>query len=107
MWLWLIAAIVSEVTATVALRMTDGFTKWGPVVIVIVGYVFSFYALAQALSRGMPLGPAYAIWSAVGITAISVLGIWLFSEKLSLVQVAGLAIIIGGIVVVQVGGQSG
>lgn len=107
MWLWLILAIVSEVTGTVALRMTDGFTKWLPVSIVVVGYVFSFYALSQALNRGMPLGSAYAIWSAVGIAAISVLGIWLFSERLTVAQIAGLAVIVAGIVLVEMGGEHG
>ena len=106
MWWWLGAAIVCEVGGTVALRLTDGFTRYLPVTIMVIGYTLSLYALSQALSRGMALGTAYAIWSAIGIAAITVLGNWLFNDSLSTRQIAGLGIIAVGIVVLQLGGAA-
>ena len=103
MWWWLTAAIVCEVCGTLALRSSDGFTRWGPIAIVVIAYSLSFYALSQALARGIALGSAYAIWSAVGIAAIAVLGIWIFDDSLSGQQLLGLGIIVVGIVVLQLG----
>jgi small multidrug resistance pump len=103
MWLWLGIAIVSEVCGTLALRVSDGFTRALPVACVLVGYVIAFYALSQALARGMSLGAAYAIWAGAGTAAIAVLGIWLFDDVLTTVQAAGLALIVVGIVVAQWG----
>jgi len=103
MWWWLTAAIVCEVCGTLALRSSDGFTRWGPIAIVVIAYSLSFYALSQALARGIALGSAYAIWSAVGIAAIAVLGIWIFGDSLSGQQLLGLGIIVVGIVVLQLG----
>ena len=103
MWWWLTIGIVCEVCGTLALRASDGFTRWGPVAIVLIAYSLSFYALSQALVRGIALGSAYAIWSAVGIAAIAVLGIWIFDDSLSGQQLVGLGIIIVGIVVLQLG----
>ena len=103
MWWWLTAAIVCEVCGTLALRSSDGFTRPGPVAIVVIAYSLSFYALSQALARGIALGSAYAIWSAVGIAAITVLGIWIFDDSLTAQQLVGLGIIVVGIVVLQLG----
>jgi small multidrug resistance pump len=103
MWWWLTAAIVCEVCGTLALRSSDGFTRSGPIAIVVIAYSLSFYALSQALVRGIALGSAYAIWSAVGIAAIAVLGIWIFDDSMSGQQLIGLGIIVVGIVVLQLG----
>lgn len=104
MWVWLALAIGSEVAATLSLRASEGFTRLLPSVVVVVGYGFAFYALSQTLVRGMHLGQAYAVWSGLGVSLIALLGIAIFDEPLSAVQFLGLALVIGGIACLELGG---
>ncbi len=99
--LWLAAAIVCEVIATSALKVSNGLQNWRPAVLVVVGYVCAFYALAQAL-RSIPVGVAYAIWSGAGIVMVSLIGYWLFKQRLSWGELCGIALIGAGVVVLQV-----
>ena len=98
--LWLSAAILCEVIATSALKVSDGFQHWRPAVLVVVGYVCAFYALAQAL-RSIPVGVAYAIWSGVGIVMVSLIGFWLFKQRLSMGELFGITLIGTGVLVLQ------
>ncbi|GAA1539552.1 DMT family transporter [Nocardioides humi] len=107
MWWWLLAAIASEVVATLSLRASDGFTRLGPSVVVVVGYVAAFYFLSQALVRGMQLGTAYAVWSGLGVAAIAVLGLVVFGESLTMVQVGGLGFVVVGVVLLELGARHG
>ena len=94
---WLALAIGSEIVATVSLKLSDGFTKPAPSVVVVAGYALSFYALSITL-RTIPLGIVYAIWSGVGTAAIVVIGLFLFRETLDVVKVVGIGLIIAGVV---------
>ena len=94
---WLAIAIGSEIVATVSLKLSDGFSKPIPSVVVVLGYAVSFYALAMSL-RSIPLGVVYAIWSGVGTAAIVVIGYFLFREALDTVKLAGMGLIIIGVV---------
>ena len=98
--LWLALAIGSEIIATVSLKLSDGFTRPVPAVIVVLGYAMSFYALSISL-RTIPLGVVYAIWSGVGTAAIVVIGLFLFRETLDLVKVFGIGLIITGVVMLN------
>jgi small multidrug resistance pump len=98
--LWLALAIASEIVATVSLKLSDGFTRPLPVVAVVAGYGLSFYALSITL-RTIPLGVVYAIWSGVGTAAVVVIGLFLFRETLDAVKVAGIGLIITGVVVLN------
>jgi small multidrug resistance pump len=98
--LWLALAIGSEIVATVSLKLSDGFTKPAPSVVVVAGYALSFYALSITL-RTIPLGVVYAIWSGVGTAAIVVIGLFLFRETLDVVKVAGIGLIIAGVVMLN------
>jgi len=98
--LWLALAIGSEIVATVSLKLSDGFTKPIPSVVVVLGYAMSFYALSISL-RTIPLGVVYAIWSGVGTAAIVVIGLFLFRETLDAVKVAGIGLIITGVVMLN------
>jgi small multidrug resistance pump len=97
----LIIAILSEVAATSALKASDGFKNLLPSVIVVIGYGAAFYFLSLAL-RTIPMGVAYAIWSGVGIVLISLAGWFLYAQKLDFVALAGIALIIVGVFVLQV-----
>lgn len=103
MWYWLAGAILSEVVATTSLKYSNGFTRAVPTVILVLGYGFAFYALSQALKLGMAVGVAYAVWSAAGVALIAVIGVVFLKESLSLLQIGGLALIIGGVVALELG----
>lgn len=102
--LLLALAIASEITATVSLELSEGFTKLVPSIIVVIGYGSAFFFLSQALKRGMPIGVAYGIWSAVGVAAIAVIGVLFLDERLSLIQVGGIALVIIGVLALELGG---
>jgi small multidrug resistance pump len=100
-YFYLAIAIISEVIATNALKASDAFTKLVPSVIVVAGYGASFYLLSLAL-KSIPLGIAYAIWSGIGIVLISILAAVFFKQIPDLPAIIGIALIISGVVVIQV-----
>jgi small multidrug resistance pump len=102
-WLMLAGAILSEVTATIMLKISDGLTRWLPSTVVLLGYVVSFVLLAQVLKRGLAVGVAYAIWAAVGVSLVALFGVVFLGESLTWVQVLGLALVIAGVVAVESG----
>ena len=99
-WVYLITAIVSEVIATSALKASTGFTKPLPSVIVVIGYVVSFYFLSLTLKTS-PVGIAYAIWSGVGVVLISLVAWLLYAQKLDLPALIGMGLIISGVMVIN------
>ncbi|KRC52299.1 cation transporter [Leifsonia sp. Root227] len=104
-YLFLGIAIATEVIATTFLKFTSGDNpKWWAYLIVVVGYVASFAALSLSLGRGVPLGIAYAIWSAVGVVAIVIISWVFFKESLTWVQIAGIVLVIGGVGLLELGG---
>lgn len=104
MWFWLAGAILAEVTGTVALRFSEGFTRLVPSIVVAFGYGFAFYGLSQALTRGMAVGVAYGVWAAAGVALIALIGAAFLGESLTWVQVGGIALVIGGVLALQLGG---
>ncbi|MEU3617817.1 multidrug efflux SMR transporter [Streptomyces sp. NPDC006872] len=102
-YLTLAGAIAAEVAATTAMKYSEGFSRLWPSLLTAVGYVVSFLLLAQTL-KSVGIGTAYAIWSGAGTAAIAVLGLALFGESLTLTKVAGILLIIGGVVVLNLGG---
>lgn len=102
-YLLLALAITAEVTATVSMKLSEGFTKLWPSLVVVAGYLVAFAALASVLKRGMPVGVAYAIWAAVGVAAVAVIGVLFLGEPVNLTILAGLVLVIGGVVLIEVG----
>lgn len=100
-WLFLFVAIVSEVIATSALKSSEGFSRFWPSVVVVVGYGIAFYCLALTL-RVIPMGVVYAIWSGIGIVLITLVGWLLFDQKLDLPALLGIGLIAAGVVVMNV-----
>ncbi|CNF88438.1 small multidrug resistance protein [Mycobacterium tuberculosis] len=96
-------AIAFEVTATLALRASEGFTKLWPSLIVVAGYLVSFVFMAKALTS-LNVGPVYAIWSALGTIGAFAGGVLLFGEQLKPLTVAGAVIIVIGVIVMNLGG---
>ncbi|MGN2640136.1 DMT family transporter [Nocardia takedensis] len=102
--LFLALAIVSEISATVSLKLSEGFSKLVPSIVVVIGYVSAFFFLSKALQRGMAIGVAYGIWSAVGVAAVATIGALFLGEHLTLVQVGGIGLVILGVLALELGG---
>lgn len=100
-WLLLAAAIFSEVIATSALKASEGFSKTTPSIIVIVGYGLAFYFLSLTL-KTIPVGVAYAVWSGVGIVCVSIIGWFLFGQKLDFPALLGIGFILTGVIIMNV-----
>jgi small multidrug resistance pump len=102
--LYLSIAILSEVAGTVALKYTDGFTRFAPSSAVVIGYGISFWMLALVL-REMPIGLTYAVWAAVGTALIAGIGIVAFGEPATTLKLLSLALIIAGVVGLNLAGS--
>lgn len=104
-WIWLFVAILLEVAATVFMKLSDGFSKLIPTLIMALLYGISFFPLAIALKK-MDVSVAYAVWSAVGTALVTMLGIFLFKERISLVKVGAIGLIILGVVALNLTDRS-
>lgn len=96
----LAAAIACEVVATTALGASDGFSRIVPTGVALAGYGVAFYLLSLAVAT-IPIGVAYAVWSGVGIVAISLIGWLVFGQKLDLAAIGGMAMIVGGVIMIK------
>ena len=103
-WILLTGAIASEVVATSALKLSNGLTRPAPSVVVAVGYLLSFVLLAQALKLQLQVSVAYAIWSGGGTAAIAIIGMLLLNEPLTAGKALGIALVIAGVVVLNLAG---
>ncbi|HDZ55046.1 MAG TPA: multidrug efflux SMR transporter [Pseudomonas xinjiangensis] len=100
-WLFLLTAIVAEVIATSALKASDGFTRLWPTLIAAVGYGIALYLLSLTL-RTIPVGIAYAIWSGLGVVLITVAAWVWFGQKLDVPAIVGMALIVTGVIIMNV-----
>jgi small multidrug resistance pump len=103
-WMWLYLAIVLEVAATVCMKLSDGCSRAIPSVFMVLLYGVSFFPTVMALRR-LDVGMAYAVWSAVGTTLITIIGMVLFKEQMSPTKMAALGIIIFGVVMLNLSGN--
>ncbi|HET7266619.1 MAG TPA: multidrug efflux SMR transporter [Oleiagrimonas sp.] len=104
-WLALVIAIVAEVIATSALKASDGFSRLWPSLLVLAGYAVAFYFLAVTLKH-MPVGIAYAVWSGAGTVLITLIGIIAFKQKIDLAGFVGIALIVAGVLVLNLVSRS-
>lgn len=99
-YLFLAIAIVAGVTGTSALSASAGLTRPGPAAVVGLAYLVCFMAMTRAL-RAIPISLVYAIWSGVGIALVTLIGWRLFGQALAAGEVAGIALILAGVVVIH------
>mgnify|MGYP002628927850 FL=1 len=104
-WVMLTVAIVAEVIATSSLKLSDGFTRLWPSVVVVLGYGISFYFLSVTM-RSMPIGVIYAIWSGLGVVLVTLVGWLVFKQHLDLPALIGISLIIAGVVIMNVWSKS-
>ena len=99
-WLLLGLAIASEVTATASLKASEGFTKLVPSIVVLAGYSAAFYFLSLTL-EDIPIGVAYAVWSGVGVAAITLISVFYMDQKIDIAGVVGISLIVIGVIVLR------
>ena len=102
-WGWLVAAIVTEVTGTLALR--GALDRPWLYAVTAVGEIGSFLLLVKVLQAGMPLGVAYGVWGALGVALTAALSSVLFDEAFTGAMVVGLVLVIGGVLLVELGSR--
>lgn len=103
-WLLLITAILTEVSATLSLRAALDHPAW--YIVVVGGYLAAFTALSFVLREGMGLGVAYGIWGATGVVLTAVFATALFGDPLTATMGVGIALVIGGVLYVELGSQA-
>lgn len=106
MWLTLAGAIVLEVSGTLAMRASDAFRKKIWILPVAIAFTISFWLLSLTLEMGMPVGIAYGVWSACGVVAVALIARVWFKEPLTPLMVAGMALIIAGVLTVELTGSA-
>ena len=104
-YVFLIGAIAAEILATSLMKSTEGFTRLWPTVASLGGYLISLVLLSQAV-KGVSVGVAYALWSAVGTAAIVAIGAAFLNEPITVIKVVGISLIIAGVVTLNLGGAS-
>jgi small multidrug resistance pump len=104
-WILLSIAIAAEILGTLSLKASDGLSKLWPSLGVLIGYALAFTLMAISLKK-LDVGITYAIWSGVGIIGAAIGGVIFFDQHLSRITIIGMAIIIVGVVVMNLGGAS-
>jgi small multidrug resistance pump len=102
-WLYLILAILLEVSGTTCMKLSEGFTKLVPSILLFVFYTLSLGMLTLALKR-IDVSVAYAVWSGVGTALIATIGVLWFREPATAVKLISLALIVGGVVGLNLSG---
>lgn len=97
---YLAIAIICEVIGTTFLVKSEQFTRLLPTFMMVVLYILSFYLLTQTI-KTIPLGIAYALWGGLGIVLTSLIGLMFFKQSLDTPAVVGIAMIVGGVVVMN------
>ena len=101
-WLCLAGAITLEIAGTVSMKLSHGFTRPLPSVMLFVFYAASFFLMTIAVKR-IDMSVSYAIWSGVGTAAIALIGVFAFRESLTWVQVASIVAIVAGVIGLRAG----
>lgn len=99
-YVYLGIAIVAEVIATSSLKAAEEFTRPIPSIVVVIGYAVAFYSLSLCL-RVIPVGIAYAIWSALGVVLVCIAGAVFYGQTLDTPALAGIGLIIAGVLVIN------
>ncbi|MGP4085587.1 DMT family transporter [Streptomyces sp. KR55] len=99
----LAGAIAAEVAATTAMKYSEGFSRLWPSLVTMAGYLVAFALLAQTL-KTIEIGTAYAIWAGVGTAVIAAIGMVFLGENMTAAKVAGIALVICGVVLLNLGG---
>lgn len=103
-WVYLVLAILTEVAGTTSMKISEGFSKLVPSVFIFIFYGFSLVLLTLSLKR-LDVSLAYAVWSGMGTALIATIGILWFREPMTAIKLASLALIIIGVIGLNLGGR--
>jgi small multidrug resistance pump len=101
-WLCLAGAILLEIAGTTSMKLSQGFTRTLPSILLFVFYALSFALMTVAVKR-IDMSVSYAIWSGVGTLLIALIGVLWFREQLTPVQVGSMALIVAGVIGLRAG----
>ncbi len=104
-WILLVVAIVLEVAGTTNMKLSEGFSKLVPSMLVLFFYALSIVALTFAVNR-LDVSVAYAVWSGMGTALVAVIGIWFFQESLTATKLLALGLIIVGVAMLHLTDKS-
>lgn len=99
---YLVMAILFEVVGTTSMKLSYGFTKLGPSILLFIFYFLSFTFLTLSLKR-LDVSLAYAIWSGLGTLLIALIGTFYFHEPMTMIKCVSLLFIIVGVVGLKLG----
>lgn len=99
-WAILVLAGLLEVVWALGLKYSNGFSRVGPSVVTVIAAALSFWLLAQAM-KDLPVGTAYAVWVGIGAAGTAILGVFLFSDTVSLARVSGVVLILAGVLALR------
>ena len=105
-FLYLLVAICFEVAGTTALKLSLGFTRLMPSLLVAVCYGISFWLFSLAL-RSLPVAVAYSIWAGLGIVLVALVGVFYFKQPLDLPGALGMGLILAGVIVLRLFSATG
>jgi small multidrug resistance pump len=103
-WVLLIVAILLEVAGTTNMKLSEGFSRPVPSVLVLFFYALSIIALTFAVNR-LEVSVAYALWSGMGTALVAIIGLWFFQESITIIKVVALGLIIVGVVMLHLTGS--
>jgi small multidrug resistance pump len=104
-WILLVVAIVLEVVGTTNMKLSEGFSKLVPSMLVLFFYALSIVALTFAVNR-LDVSVAYAVWSGMGTALVAMIGIWFFQESLTTTKLVALGLIIVGVAMLHLTSES-
>jgi small multidrug resistance pump len=102
-WVLMIIAILFEVAGTTMMKLSQGFTRKAPTILMFVFYGIGFIPLSLAMKR-LPVSVVYAVWSGLGTALITIIGIVLFKEPVTAVKLISITLIIIGVVGLNLSG---
>ena len=105
-WLLLLLAISAEVIGTSCLKLSQGFSRPGPTLIVLSAYAISMTLMSRVV-QVLPMGLTYALWSGIGIVAIVIIGLFVYHQVPTQGQIIGMALITAGVITVNLNGHPG
>ncbi len=96
-WILLIVAIVLEVFGTISMKLSDGFTKIGPIIAMLAFYAVGLSLLAYVI-KTIDISIAYAVWSGLGTALIAIIGFLWFKETATMIKIISIALIVVGVI---------
>ena len=96
-WLYLFAAILFEVAGTMSMKLSEGFTKLLPSIMIFVFYAIAFTFVTLAI-RKIEISVAYTVWSGIGVTLVALIGILYFGEQANAMKLASIGLVIAGVI---------